>query len=88
MWQLLLSHHRHVIALGDPEQLPPIGEDNGVLAKPHIFLTEIMRQAQESEIIRLTMDIRAKKPLQLYNGKEVKILPSGAFDSSMIDWAD
>ena len=59
MWELLLSHNIHIIALGDPGQLPPIGDDNGVLADPHIFLDEIMRQAQESEIIRLTMDIRA-----------------------------
>ena len=60
MWDLLLSHKIHVICLGDPFQLPPIGEDNGVLAKPHIFLDEIMRQEEESEIIRLTMDIRRK----------------------------
>jgi exodeoxyribonuclease-5 len=63
IWDLLISHRIHVIALGDPGQLPPIGESNGVLDKPHIFLDEIMRQAQESEIIRLTMDIRAGKPL-------------------------
>ena len=88
MWELLLSHDIHVIALGDPGQLPPIGEPNGVLDKPHIFLDEIMRQAQESEIIRLTMDIRAGKPLELYKGNEVQIVSPGDLVTGMYTWAD
>ena len=88
LWDLLLSHHIHVIALGDPGQLPPIGEDNGILANPHIFLDEIMRQAQESEIIRLTMDIRAGKPLELFQGKEVQIIDKEDLVSGMYTWAD
>ena len=88
IWELLLSHHIHVIALGDPGQLPPIGEDNGVLAKPHIFLDEIMRQAQESEIIRLTMDIRDNKPLELFKGNEVQIIDKKDVVSGMYTWAD
>lgn len=88
MWELLLFHGIHVIALGDPGQLPPIGEDNGVLAQPHIFLDEIMRQAQESEIIRLTMDIRAGKPLQLFKGNEVQIIDKKDVVEGMFLWAD
>lgn len=88
MWELLLSHHIHIIALGDPGQLPPIGDDNGILANPHIFLDEIMRQAQESEIIRLTMDIRAGKPLELFQGKEVQIIDKEDLVSGMYVWAD
>lgn len=88
MWELLLSHHIHVIALGDPGQLPPIGEENGVLDKPHIFLDEVMRQAQESEIIRLTMDIRAGKPLQKMNGSEVMIVDPRDIQEGMFTWAD
>ena len=88
IWQLLLSHNVHVIALGDPGQLPPIGTDNGVLEHPHIFLDEIMRQAQESEIIKLTMDIREGKPLQLMNGKEVKIVDKKDVVEGMYLWAD
>ena len=65
MWDLLLSHHKYVIACGDPFQLPPVdqNEDNHVLDKPHIFLDEIMRQAQDSEIIRVSMWVREGKPL-------------------------
>ena len=88
LWDLLLSHKIPVIALGDPGQLEPIGEDNGVLKHPHIFLDEIMRQAQESEIIRLTMDIRDKKPLHLYQGNEVQIYDPNALCDGMLDWAD
>lgn len=88
MWDLLLSHKIHVLCLGDPFQLPPIGEDNGVLANPHIFLDEIMRQAQESEIIRLTMDIREEKPLQLFKGNEVQVINPNEIVGGMYNWAD
>lgn len=75
IWELLLSHHIPVLALGDPGQLPPVAaESNGVLEHPHIFLDEIMRQEEESEIIQLTMNIRAGKPLELFSGKDVKIV--------------
>lgn len=88
MWDLLLSHKIHVICLGDPFQLPPIGEDNGVLAKPHIFLDEIMRQEEESEIIRLTMDIREGKPLELFRGNEVQVIDQKDIVGGMYGWAD
>lgn len=45
-----------------------------------------MRQAKESEIIRLTMDIREGKPLKLYKGKEIIITDDVTF--GMVDWAD
>ena len=88
MWELLLSHHIHVIALGDPAQLPPITEDNGVLAKPHIFLDEIVRQAQDNEIIKLSMDIREGRPLQLFSGNQVKVIDKKDLKSGMYTWAD
>ena len=74
IWQQALKHNVHIIALGDPFQLPPIGEDNGILAEPHVFLDEVMRQALESDIIKLSMDIRAGKPLQLMDGNDVKVI--------------
>ena len=88
IWDLLLSHHIHVIALGDPGQLPPIGESNKVLDKPHVFLDEIMRQAQESEIIRLTMQIREGKPLVPFIGNEVQVLTKNDVVSGLYTWAD
>lgn len=88
LWDLLLSHNIHVICLGDPFQLPPIGEDNGVLKNPHIFLDEIMRQEEESEIIRLTMDIRDGKELKLFKGNEVQIIHPRDIIGGMYGWAD
>ena len=88
IWQQALKHNVHIIALGDPFQLPPIGEDNGILAEPHIFLDEVMRQALESDIIKLSMDIRAGKPLQLMNGNDVKVVSKNQVVSGMYTWAD
>jgi ATP-dependent exoDNAse (exonuclease V) alpha subunit len=87
---LLFSHRVYVICLGDPFQLPPIDkdEDNHLLDNPHIFLDEIMRQAQESEIIRLTMKIRNQEPIDYFNGKEVKIIPYNNLNTGVLEWGD
>ena len=90
LWELLLSHKKHVIALGDPFQIPPIDkkQDNHVLDKPHIFLDEIMRQAAESEIIRLTMDIREYKAPNYFKGEEIQVLKPYEVVDGMYHWAD
>lgn len=90
LWELLLSHKKHVIALGDPFQIPPIDKkaDNHVLDTPHIFLDAIMRQAQESEIIRLTMDIRDFKAPQYFKGNEIQVLRPSEVVDGMYGWAD
>lgn len=86
----LFSHQVYVICLGDPFQLPPIDkdEDNHLLDYPHIFLDEIVRQEADSEIIQLTMKIREQKPLDLFKGSEVQILPKASLNSGMLLWAD
>lgn len=88
--QQLLKHQVHVIFLGDPFQLPPINpeDDNHLLARPHVFLSEIHRQAQESEIIRVSMDIRAGRPLELLDGKDVKVINKDDLVAGMYLWAD
>lgn len=80
----------YVICLGDPFQLPPIDKDsdNHLLDQPHVFLDEVMRQAQESEIIRLTMDIRAGKEINNFDGHDVKILNQTKLNTGMLLWAD
>ena len=90
LWELLLSHRKHVIALGDPFQIPPIDkkQDNHVLDKPHIFLDEIMRQATESEIIRLTLDIRDYKAPDYFKGEEIQVLKPYEVVDGMYHWAD
>lgn len=88
--QLLLKHQVHVIFLGDPGQLPSINpeDDNHLLDKPHVFLQTIHRQAQESEIIRVSMDIRAGRPLALLDGKDVKVIDKDDLVEGMYLWAD
>ena len=91
LMDLLLRHKCYIICLGDPFQLPPVDrdEDNGLLAHPHVFLDEVMRQAKESEIIRLTMDIREGRPL-IYNpkGEEALVLSKAQLNTGMLQWAD
>ena len=88
--QRLIKYNVHIICLGDPGQLPPINknEDNHLLDHPHVFLDEIMRQEAESEIINLTMDIRAGRPLTRYQGKEVQVLNKDELTTGMLLWAD
>lgn len=90
MWELLLSHKKYVIACGDPGQLPPVSEEDSpsVLDNPHIFLDEIMRQAKDSEIIRLSSDIRERKPIFPFKGKEVNIVKKRDTIDGMLTWAD
>jgi exodeoxyribonuclease-5 len=78
MWYQLISHGVYVIAAGDPGQLsPPKDETNTVLEQPHVFLDEILRQAQESAIIRLSMHVREGKDFRTFESVpgEVKIIP-------------
>ena len=88
--ELLFSHRVYVVCLGDPFQLPPIDKDenNHLLDHPHVFLDEIVRQAQESEIIRLTMQIRNQEPIDYVNGHEVMVIPQNELNTGMLQWGD
>ena len=90
LMDLLFKHNVYVICLGDPFQLPPVEkkEDNGLLLKPHIFLDEIMRQAMDSEIIRLSMDIRLGNKIDFSKGKEVIVEERKNLNTGMLMWAD
>lgn len=88
MWNLLLSHRIHVIALGDPGQLPPIDGISTILDNPHIMLDEVVRQAQESPIIRLSMDVRAGKWIDYGGPKECRILPHEKISDKLLLGAD
>ena len=90
LMDLLLRHNVYVICLGDPFQLPPIdkNDDNHLLDHPHVFLDEIMRQAAESEIIRLTMKVRSQEDINYYKGSEVQVLHQNELNTGMLLWAD
>ena len=91
MWELLLSHRVHVLALGDPGQLPPVkAVSNNVLERPHIFLDEVVRQAQESDILRLSLQVREGKPLSFFHGKDARVISWNEYRENMgvLGWAD
>ena len=95
MLSTLLSHREtYFIFCGDPAQLPPVkakGEGTSgydLLQKPHAFLDEVMRQAAESDIIRLSMQIREGKPIEYYKGIDAMVLPKTDLVEGMLTWAD
>lgn len=90
LMELLFKHQVYVICLGDPFQLPPIDkdEDNHLLDNPHIFLDEIMRQEEDSEIIQLTMKIRNQESIDYFNGNEIKIIPYSDLNTGVLQWGD
>lgn len=88
MWNLLLSHRVHVVALGDPEQLPPVDGISTILDNPHIFLDEIVRQALDNPIIKLSMDIREGKSLIYGVPKEARIMPYSKVSKGLLLGAD
>lgn len=89
MFQLLLSHGVHVLALGDHGQLPPIDSTTNILDHPHAVLEEIVRQAMDSPIIRLSMDIRAGKFLHYdISNKECRIMSQDDVTDGLLIGAD
>lgn len=70
----LLSFGTRILVLGDPAQLPPVkGTGYFTAKKPDFMLTEIHRQAAESPIIRMSMDVREGRGLAVgeYGGSVV-----------------
>ncbi len=66
MTQDLMSFGVPIIAMGDPGQLPPIGDKPGMTAnRPDFFLTEVHRQAADNPIIHLATLARQGKDLPL-----------------------
>lgn len=88
--QLLSYYGIYVIFLGDDAQLPPIsGSFNHLFEEPHARLTEIVRQQEDSEIIKCSTAVRNSERLKPnYDGKEMRIYKSEDFNESMLDWAD
>ena len=71
-------------------RIPPIdkNQDNGILNNPHIFLDEVMRQAKESDIICLSMDIREGKKINPFKGNDTQVFNKKDLCDGMYFWAD
>jgi exodeoxyribonuclease-5 len=88
MWQLLLSHKIHVLALGDAEQLPPVQGNSTILNAPHVVLHEVVRQALDSPIIRLSVDIREGKWIEYGGPKECRVMSEEQVSDKLLAGAD
>lgn len=90
MLDMLLKHKVFCIFIGDNFQLPQIdkNEAHNFLDNSDVFLSTVMRQAAESEIIQLTMKIRQGEDINYFQGQEVQILPHTQLNTGMLLWAD
>ena len=90
LMDLLFTHGCFVICLGDPFQLPPIdkNQDNGLLDHPHVFLDEIMRQALDSSIIRLSMQIRNGEKIEYGKYNDAIVMPYEKLNIGVLKWGD
>jgi exodeoxyribonuclease-5 len=88
MIDLILSHKIPVLLVGDSEQLPSIGVQSNIMLKPDFLLTTIQRQALDSPIIRLSMDIRNGRniPYGKYGDRVTKIKKQFDFKSIPTDY--
>ena len=77
----LLSFGKRVLVLGDPAQLPPVKDEGFFInAEPDVMLTEVHRQAEGNPIIRMSMDIRAGRGLQVGQYGDSIVLKRSACD--------
>lgn len=60
LWRDLTSYDIPIVAVGDHGQLPPVGDRFSIVNSPDLVLNEIHRQALDSPIIRLSVEVRAR----------------------------
>ncbi|MFL5121144.1 MAG: ATP-dependent RecD-like DNA helicase, partial [Microvirga sp.] len=85
----LMSFRVPLLVLGDPAQLPPIqGGGFFTEAKPDSMLTEVHRQARDNPIVRLSMDIRAGRPLAEGQYGETVVVRRAQLDPKRVIDAD
>ena len=85
----LMSFGAPLLVLGDPAQLPPVqGGGFFTEAKPDAMLTEVHRQAQNDPIVRLSMDIRAGRRLEIGQYGETQVVARQNLDPQRVLDAD
>lgn len=66
-----------VLALGDPAQLPPVGDSGAYNGEGDFLLTEVHRQAAGSPVIQLATDVRSGRELQYGDYGESRVVRKG-----------
>src|SRR6478736_325156 len=85
----LLSFDCPVVVLGDPAQLPPI-QGGGFFTdgEPDAMLTDVHRQAQNDPIVRMSMDIREGRELEIGRHGESEVVTRNELDPQRVLNAD
>ena len=81
----LMSFGCPLLVLGDPAQLPPI-QGGGFFtdSEPDAMLTEVHRQAQDDPIVRLSMDVREGRELEVGRYGETEVVSRSELDPDRV----
>ena len=85
----LMSFDCPLLVLGDPAQLPPI-QGGGFFTNttPDAMLTEVHRQAQDDPIVRMSMDVREGRELDIGRYGESEVVSRKELDPDRVMGAD
>ena len=85
----LMSFDCPLLVLGDPAQLPPI-QGGGFFTdcEPDAMLTEVHRQAQDDPIVRMSMDVREGRDLDIGRYGESEVVSRNELDPDRVMSAD
>ena len=81
---LAASSNIPIIGMGDIDQLPPIYGINSFMLRPDFYLTQIMRQAEDNPIVRLTQGVLKGMPLQCGTYGTSRILKEIEFGKNLL----
>jgi exodeoxyribonuclease-5 len=85
----LLSFDCPLLVLGDPAQLPPIqGGGFFTNTEPDVMLTEVHRQAEHDPIVRMSMDVREGRELDIGRYGESEVVSRHDLDPARVMAAD
>src|SRR5689334_25130760 len=77
----LMSFECPLLVLGDPAQLPPIqGGGFFTASEPDAMLTEVHRPAQDDPIVRMSMDVREGRELDIGRSGESEVVSRSELD--------
>ena len=81
----LMSFDCPLLVLGDPAQLPPI-QGGGFFTdcEPDAMLTEVHRQAQDDPIVRMSMDMREGRELEIGRHGESEVVSRSELDPDRV----
>ena len=81
----LLSYGRKILVLGDPAQLPPVGEAGFFTNRePDFMLTEIHRQAAGSPVLQLATKVRQGEGLEQGDYGDSRVIGRGVLDIAAV----